>query len=283
METKKDFAELPVCSHKIVASVQEIVSSLAQVVPTYSLGDVQKMSPKETYNLFVDKLSSYAPPELSLNLKTYKKLIRLHGSILQVLDHLTQLPILSSALQDLSRHHSLGDTSLHQALRNLYRIQQLLSAEGDRIKELTWELQEHSPKRATSILEHLVAENLDFKQHFEFLQISDFQTLSPTSWLNGELVNYFIDKWCKDSDTLGLGTYWANTFLFQDKACTRPLDKFDNNRKIVDDLKRSIRRREVLMWMTERVAEYRGETVVLARNPNTDCQEQSLCGAGNQC
>ncbi|THU79054.1 hypothetical protein K435DRAFT_811032 [Dendrothele bispora CBS 962.96] len=158
------------------------------------------------------------------------------------------------------------------------------------------------------------SQNLNFKCSFEFLRISDLRTLSPQHWLNGETINYFIDKWCRNSDTLGLGTYWANTFLFEDKACTKPFDKFDNNGKMVNDLKRSIQRREeahwycasidfdqhtieildswgptfrtnqnkplrqkkhtallaVLMWVTERIAEYRGEMVVLARNPETD-------------
>ncbi|THU79087.1 hypothetical protein K435DRAFT_811000 [Dendrothele bispora CBS 962.96] len=314
-----------------------MVSMLAQIMPNYKLNDAQKMSLNETNNLFIDKLSSYTSPGSSLTMRNYKKLVQLHRSILQVLDCLMQLPILFSALKDLSRHHCLGETGLHHALRNLSQIQQVLRNEGDRLKTVLWELTEESKENATLILNHLLvkaaSQNLNFQHHFEFLRLSDLQTLSPTHWLNGEIINYFIDKWCRSSDTLGLGTYWANTFLFQDKACTKPLDKFDNNSKIVNDLKRSIRRRErdldnlrwskiyipinnakeghwycasidfdqhtieildswgptfltnqnrplrqkkhtallaVLMWITERVAEYRGETVVLARNPNTD-------------
>ncbi|THU92775.1 hypothetical protein K435DRAFT_800215 [Dendrothele bispora CBS 962.96] len=234
------------------------------------------MSFQETNDLFVDKFSSDASPQ-GLTLRTYKKLVQLHRSTLQ-----------------------------------------LLGTQGDQIKALIWDLTEKSPEKAAYILNCLVAEatsqNLNFKCRFEFLRISDLRTLSPQHWLNGETINYFIDKWCRNSDTLGLGTYWANTFLFEDKACTKPFDKFDNNGKMVNDLKRSIQRREeahwycasidfdqhtieildswgptfrtnqnkplrqkkhiallaVLMWVTERIAEYRGEMVVLARNPETD-------------
>ncbi|THU95863.1 cysteine proteinase [Dendrothele bispora CBS 962.96] len=310
---------------------------MAQVVPGYTLNDAQNMSLDETNNLFVNRISSIASPEKCFTYQNYKKLVQLHRSILQVLDSLTGLPILSSALKDLSRHHGLDDTGLHRVLQNLKQIQQVLQTEGDRLKSATWELSEKSSKKATLILKQVLAEaasqNLNFKNHFDFLRISDLQILSPTCWLNGELINYFIDKWCRDSDTLGVGTYWANKFLFEDKACTKPLDKFDNHSKMVNDLKRSIQRREhdlnnlrwskiyipinnvkeahwycasinfdqhtieildswgptfrsnqnrplrekkhtsllaVLMWITERIAEYRGETVILAHNPKTD-------------
>ncbi|THU78502.1 hypothetical protein K435DRAFT_876564 [Dendrothele bispora CBS 962.96] len=138
---------------------------------------------------------------------------------------------------------------------------------------------------------------------------------------------FILDSGCS------LGTYWANKFLFDDTACSKPRSTFDNNSKVANDLKRSIRKKEkdlnitrwskvfvpihnteeahwycasidfeqrtieildswaptfranqdkplrqkkhtavlaALMWVTERIAEYRGETVVLARNPNTD-------------
>ncbi|THU98886.1 cysteine proteinase [Dendrothele bispora CBS 962.96] len=294
------------------------------------------MSPAETSTLFTDQLSS-ASNGISSTLPNYQKLIRLHRSLLSLLDCLIQLPNLISALKELSRHHHLSDTSLHQVLQNFSVIQLLLRNESDRIKAVIWELPERSTEMATLILKHLVAKSalqkLNFKHHLEFVRHSDLQTLSPKSWLNGEIINYFVEKWCAGSDTLGLGTYWANKFLFEDKNCTKPWSSFDNSSKIVNDLKRSIQKREqrldtvrwskiyipinnaeeahwycavinfeehtigildswgptfrtnrdkplrqkkhtallaALMWVTERVAEYRGETVVLARNPHTD-------------
>ncbi|THU81167.1 cysteine proteinase [Dendrothele bispora CBS 962.96] len=305
-------------------------------MPRYSLKDAQNMSFQETNDLFLDKFSLDASPQ-GLTLRTYKKLVQLHRSTLQVLDCLMQLPLLFSALKNLSRHHRLGETSLLRVLQNLSQIQQLLRTQGDRIKAVIWDLTEKSPEKAAYILNCLVEEatsqNLNFKRCFDFLRISDLRTLSPKDWLNRETINYFINKWCRNSDTLGLSTYWANTFLFEDKGCTKPFDKFDNNSKMVNDLKMSIQRRErdldnprwskiyipinnaqeahwycasidfdqhtieildswgptfrtnqnkplrqkkhtallaVLMWVTERIAEYRGEIVVLARNPGTD-------------
>ncbi|THV05939.1 hypothetical protein K435DRAFT_849397 [Dendrothele bispora CBS 962.96] len=174
-------------------------------MPSYLLKDAQNMSFQETNHLFVNKFSLDASPQ-GLTLRTYKKLVQLHRSTLQ-----------------------------------------LLGTQGDQIKALIWDLTEKSPEKAAYILNCLVAEvpsqTLNFKCRFESLRISNMRTLSP-HWLNGETTNYFIDKWCRNSDTLGLGTYWANTFLFEDKACTKPFDKFDNNGKMVNDLKRSIQRRE---------------------------------------
>ncbi|THU81013.1 hypothetical protein K435DRAFT_873807 [Dendrothele bispora CBS 962.96] len=243
MESVKDFPSLPSCTRRsILIPVKAILSSLATITPSYSLKDAQEMSRLETNHHFVDRLSSAASPETSLSPRSYKGLIRLHRSILSSLEQLTQLPILLSTLKDLSRYHCLGDTSLNHVLENFYEIQQLLRNEGDRIKAVIWELPERSPDTATRILKGLVAETAG--QDFKFIRHSDIQTLSPTRWLNGEIINYFVDKWCTHSDTLGMSTYWANTFLFKDKACTKPFDLFDNDGKMVKDLKKSIRRRE---------------------------------------
>ncbi|THU96691.1 cysteine proteinase [Dendrothele bispora CBS 962.96] len=328
--TSSTFAQLH-SIQGVTTQVKAILSALAKVVPGYTLTEAQKMSSSETNYLFSDTLSSIASPETPLSIESYKKLIRLHHSILLGLEQLAQLPILPSALKDLSRQRCPGDTSLHHVIKNLYEIQQLLGNECERLNSIIWELPEKSPVIATQILNSLVAEASG--QNFKFIQHSDLQTLSPERWLNGETINYFVDKWCTDSDTLGVSTYWANTFLFKDKACTKPLDHFDNNSKIVKDLKRSIRKRELdlntlrwskvyipinnaeeghwycacinfdrrtidildswgptyrsslnrplrqkkhtsllaaLMWITEQVADYRGENVVLARNPDTD-------------
>ncbi|KAF5343010.1 hypothetical protein D9757_015287 [Collybiopsis confluens] len=51
--------------------------------------------------------------------------------------------------------------------------------------------------------------------------LSDFTTLDVGRWLNDEVINYFIRKWCsRGGTTLGLNTFFACKILFQDHSCT---------------------------------------------------------------
>lgn len=54
-------------------------------------------------------------------------------------------------------------------------------------------------------------------QRFSF---RDFQTLGVGRWLNDEIINYFVHKWCSESDTtLGLNSWFASKFLFEEDLC----------------------------------------------------------------
>ncbi|KAF5356508.1 hypothetical protein D9757_014228 [Collybiopsis confluens] len=47
------------------------------------------------------------------------------------------------------------------------------------------------------------------------MNISHFQTLETGRWVNDKIVNYFMTKWCTQSGTMGLSTFFANGHLFQ--------------------------------------------------------------------
>ncbi|KAF5370489.1 hypothetical protein D9757_013126 [Collybiopsis confluens] len=50
---------------------------------------------------------------------------------------------------------------------------------------------------------------------------SDFTTLGVGRWLNDEVINFFIQKWCsRGGTTLGLNTFFACKILFQENSCT---------------------------------------------------------------
>lgn len=48
------------------------------------------------------------------------------------------------------------------------------------------------------------------------ISLSNFTTLGPRQWLDDEVINYFIAKWCSGSSTLGLNTFVACKILFDD-------------------------------------------------------------------
>lgn len=49
------------------------------------------------------------------------------------------------------------------------------------------------------------------------ISFSDFKTLGAREWLNDEVINYFVKKWCSRSSTLGLSTFFACKVLFDDE------------------------------------------------------------------
>lgn len=49
------------------------------------------------------------------------------------------------------------------------------------------------------------------------ISFHNFKTLGACQWLDDEIINYFVNKWCsRSSTTLGLSTFFACKFLFQD-------------------------------------------------------------------
>lgn len=55
------------------------------------------------------------------------------------------------------------------------------------------------------------------------ISFANFQTLGPSQWLDDEVINYFVNKWCSGSSTLGLNTFFACKILFEndDDSCVR--------------------------------------------------------------
>ncbi|KAF5379966.1 hypothetical protein D9757_010282 [Collybiopsis confluens] len=48
----------------------------------------------------------------------------------------------------------------------------------------------------------------------------NFSTLGVGQWVDDEIMNYFITKWCQRSRILGLNTFFACRNLFQDDSCS---------------------------------------------------------------
>ncbi|KAF5364863.1 hypothetical protein D9757_012750 [Collybiopsis confluens] len=48
---------------------------------------------------------------------------------------------------------------------------------------------------------------------------ANFRTLGVAQWVDDEVMNYFVSKWCQESSILGLSTFFACKHLFQDDSC----------------------------------------------------------------
>ncbi|KAF5341360.1 hypothetical protein D9757_015199 [Collybiopsis confluens] len=82
-----------------------------------------------------------------------------------------------------------------------------------------------SPEAAEKMLRSLMNEAGQVSDHrwakVSPVTFSDFTTLGVGRWLNDEVINFFIQKWCsRGGTTLGLNTFFACKILFQENSCT---------------------------------------------------------------
>lgn len=55
----------------------------------------------------------------------------------------------------------------------------------------------------------------------QHVSLRNFKTLGIVRWLDDEVINYFVKKWCSRMNTLGLNTFFACKILFQEDLCIR--------------------------------------------------------------
>ncbi|KAJ3831381.1 hypothetical protein F5878DRAFT_667615 [Lentinula raphanica] len=114
-----------------------------------------------------------------------------------------------------------------------------------------WKFLDNNPRKAQNLLNNLMKEirpcSEEFWKNLRNISFHDFSTLGPGRWLNDEIINYFIDKWCSQSrTTLGFSTFFAGTCLFEDKVtCTvaKPVLTAQDELRV----RRSVNRRQQML------------------------------------
>lgn len=76
------------------------------------------------------------------------------------------------------------------------------------------------PKSSSISLQFEARQNPDiFPGQLPFISLRNFESLGPRRWLDDEIINYFVEKWCARSNTIGFNTFFATRFLFQTEKC----------------------------------------------------------------
>ena len=58
------------------------------------------------------------------------------------------------------------------------------------------------------------------KVNLQCLPRQSFETIGVGRWIDDEVINYFMEKWCsKSCTTLGFNTWFAGKFLFEENLC----------------------------------------------------------------
>ncbi|KAJ3765956.1 hypothetical protein FB446DRAFT_794553 [Lentinula raphanica] len=134
----------------------------------------------------------------------------------------------STFISSISQHSNLPSDNLALViLGNLDLLLDTIRIKKTSLETAWWRFLDNNPGKAASLLNSLMKEvRGDSEALWKTLPnitFHDFSTLGRGRWLNDEIINYFVDKWCAQSgNTLGFSTFFAGSCLFEDKtSCTR--------------------------------------------------------------
>ncbi|KAF5345844.1 hypothetical protein D9757_014063 [Collybiopsis confluens] len=133
--------------------------------------------------------------------------------------------IKSKFLACTQRHNPM--TSDSQAIIVLGNLQLLLDCVQSKRVSLEaewWNFLDHYPGKSEDMLRLLMDETRNRSDQLwdpiPHITFHDFSTLGVGRWLNDEIINYFVQKWCMQArTTLGLSTFFACRFLFEENSC----------------------------------------------------------------
>ncbi|KAF5384608.1 hypothetical protein D9757_007521 [Collybiopsis confluens] len=113
----------------------------------------------------------------------------------------------------LKHHRALpSDNTALVVLGNLKTLYESIGKKRVAVEHTLWQGLDDYPEWTVVQLRALVNQ---LRCQLEFIKLQDFHTLGAGRWLNDEIVNYFVDKWCADSGTtLGLNSFFAPRCLF---------------------------------------------------------------------
>ncbi|KAJ3711597.1 hypothetical protein C8R42DRAFT_728613 [Lentinula raphanica] len=177
-------------------------------------------------------LDALFPASVFLNLlaRAYSCHITQISQLQELSRQLSSVAIMRSTFIDAITQHNIlpSDNLALIILGNLDLLLEVIQSKKTSLETLWWTFLDNSPSKARSMLNSLMKDiclspnSAEFWKTLPHISYHDFSTLGAGRWLNDEIINYFVHKWCTQSrNTLGFSTFFAGTCLFEDKAsCT---------------------------------------------------------------
>ncbi|KAF5352326.1 hypothetical protein D9757_014291 [Collybiopsis confluens] len=219
------FGNVRSCYVHHLVELSNVIRSCQAYLPSLSISGSLIMVNVSQYNalldqhfgaLFSNKLDGRLYTHFEVQIKRLSELSRLVSAV----------PGIQKRFIACSRRHKHNLSFENKALVAFGNIRLL----GDciAVKQISMEnfysrVLDNYPERTEGMLRSLMCEaqsspyhNWDKLLHVKF---SNFSTLGVARWLDNEIINYFIDKWCHAGTTLGLNTFFACKHLFQKVDC----------------------------------------------------------------
>ncbi|KAF5347364.1 hypothetical protein D9757_015169 [Collybiopsis confluens] len=308
------------CRAVSILQLQHLVNDCQLSLPALNLASLLAATKVEDVKDFIEQCfpaSASAPEEVFyVNSEAYIKSLRELSTKL-----LTAYPIFTEFTFSLRRHEYLpSDGLVLKVFGNLHLLLEFANTERTLIEQTLLKALDDYPEKTEARLRKMMAEIRQVQDPFEgrlpHVTIANFSTLGVGRWVDDEIVNYFVSKWChrkfvficqewhidcgsrKSSfEMKSLNTSdWDSVFIPINKNqvhwysayidfCLKRIEIFDSlettcvkNRDKPLSLQKNMKLMLVLMWLAEVLGRLRGEPVVLKNNPETDwvCEPHSL-------
>ncbi|KAJ3965270.1 hypothetical protein EV361DRAFT_939665 [Lentinula raphanica] len=324
------------CNREQFLEILTLVKNCRAHLPFLSYRLISTVAGRSRYQNALDQLFP-ALPSLNCPARAYSYVDSQMTRLQDISRQLSLVTRIKSAfVATIGQHKVLpSDNVALIILGNLEHLLDNIQSKKNSLETAWYNLLDRSPNKAQALLNSLMNEvrlnSVEFWKVLPNISFHDFSTLGPGRWVNDEIINYFINKWCSQSrNTLGFSTFFAGTCLFEDKvSCTvaKPVLTDEDETRV----RRSVNRRQqmlglkswdsvfipihegsshwysaridfrlkridiydslretcilnrqkpvsarkntnlmlVLMWLTEILANIRGESVCLTNNPNS--------------
>ncbi|KAF5391094.1 hypothetical protein D9757_003153 [Collybiopsis confluens] len=208
------------CTRSLLQEIIDIVEKCHAQVPFVSLQLLLTSLPIDQLDTLV--ASHFPTPGSPLTLHFYTESIDQIKRLREINRILsTTGNIHSNFVKILKHHHPIpSDHAAFLVLRNLNSLDECIVGKMEMVENALWESLDDYPdqaKRRLKILMNRVS-SLDTTSAIKGLKHVrplDFMTLNVGCWVNDEIVNYFVTKWCAASGhTLGLSSFFAPKCLF---------------------------------------------------------------------
>ncbi|KAF5344499.1 hypothetical protein D9757_015048 [Collybiopsis confluens] len=137
----------------------------------------------------------------------------------------TAYPIFTEFTLSLRRHEYLpSDGLVLKVFGNLHLLLEFANTKRTSMEQTLLKALDDYPETTEARLRKMMTEIRQAQDPFEgkvpHVTIANFSTLGVGQWIDDEIVNYFVSKWCHRSTILGLGTFFACKHLFQESSCS---------------------------------------------------------------
>ncbi|KAF5343283.1 hypothetical protein D9757_015341 [Collybiopsis confluens] len=213
------FGPTQTCKAIYISQLSHLVNQCHLILPFLNLGGLLTLASVEEFNAVMEQhfsTTGSAPADtFYINTETHIK------SLLDLSKKLSSSVTLyrrfTACLQ--LHEYSPSDGLALVAFENIQLFLECANAKRALLERTLWKAFDDYPDKTTerlrSVMFKITSEGDPFSGKIPFMATTDFCTLGVGRWLNDEIVNYFIEKWCTQSGTLGLSTFFANSHLFQ--------------------------------------------------------------------
>lgn len=169
------------------------------------------------------------------------------------------LPLRRTISSHLVHHQPTLTAEIHKVLNNLQLLSEVLLSIRSEIQQQFWEMLDSDVSASRRKLRQIMADVSLFFRSLTSLTLwqaapkqqattlvkhiswKHFSHLGVSQWLDDELINHFVEKWCYQSNVLGLNSFFPVKFLFETDDCNVAVEL----REALSDERR---RRSVLKW-----------------------------------